>query len=733
MAKKKKADRRLTTPMKGKLILVFGSIIFLFLILVVKLCYVTATKGKEYETAVLSQQKHDSTILPFERGKIYDRNGNILATNEKIYTLILEPQNILLQDKKYEEATINALHEYFGFSKSKLKKTIEDNPYSYYEVYKKNMTYDEVEKFQKFLDLADASAKGVSKAKKAKIESAKMVKGVSFEEDYKRVYPYNSLACRVLGYTSSGNVGNWGIEQYYNSQLNGVNGRAYYYFNEELDQEQSVKEPKNGNSVVSTIDMQIQKIIEQKLKDFDDKIGSKVTNILVMNPQNGEILGMTSSYPYNLNKPMDEKSLLSLYSQSEIDKMKAYTKQKQAEETTNSEDASEDSKDSTKKKTDDQKTIYDAFNELWRNSIISDTNEPGSTYKPFTVATGLESGALTGNENYFCTGSLMVGKRNIGCSHVHGNITLKDAVAKSCNVAMMNIGFKEGADTFYKYQNIFGFGRSTGIDLPGETDTKSLVYNASNYSNSVTLATNAFGQNFNCTMMQMAAGFCSLINGGNYYRPHIVKQIQSDNGAVVKDIGKEVLRKTISEETSATIRSYMQQTVESGTGTKAQIEGYSIGGKTGTAEKIPRNKKDYYISFIGFTPVESPQLLIYVTIDEPNVSFQANAGLAVELEKACMEEIVDVLGIKPETTDTSNTDNASTEQKDDTTSATTEASSNTTKNKKTQAAARQKVKRIRKMQRISNSEFRACLKNHDGMLVIRPEFLRILLLKHFAG
>ena len=307
MAKKKKADRRLTTPMKGKLILVFGGIIFLFLILVVKLCYVTATKGKEYETAVLSQQKHDSTILPFERGKIYDRNGNILATNEKIYTLILEPQNILLQDKKYEEATINALHEYFGFSKSKLKKTIEDNPYSYYEVYKKNMTYDEVEKFQKFLDLADASAKGVSKAKKAKIESAKMVKGVSFEEDYKRVYPYNSLACRVLGYTSSGNVGNWGIEQYYNSQLNGVNGRAYYYFNEELDQEQSVKEPKNGNSVVSTIDMQIQKIIEQKLKDFDDKIGSKVTNILVMNPQNGEILGMTSSYPYNLNKPMDEK------------------------------------------------------------------------------------------------------------------------------------------------------------------------------------------------------------------------------------------------------------------------------------------------------------------------------------------------------------------------------------------------------------------------------------------
>ena len=355
MAKKKKADRRLTTPMKGKLILVFGGIIFLFLILVVKLCYVTATKGKEYETAVLSQQKHDSTILPFERGKIYDRNGNILATNEKIYTLILEPQNILLQDKKYEEATINALHEYFGFSKSKLKKTIEDNPYSYYEVYKKNMTYDEVEKFQKFLDLADASAKGVSKAKKAKIESAKMVKGVSFEEDYKRVYPYNSLACRVLGYTSSGNVGNWGIEQYYNSQLNGVNGRAYYYFNEELDQEQSVKEPKIGNSVVSTIDMQIQKIIEQKLKDFDDKIGSKVTNILVMNPQNGEIYACVNVPEFDLNEPFELNSGMDAEGMSEEKKQ-------------------------------------DLLNQMWRNPCLNDTYEPGSTFKIITMEAGLAEG-----------------------------------------------------------------------------------------------------------------------------------------------------------------------------------------------------------------------------------------------------------------------------------------------------------------------------------------------------
>jgi stage V sporulation protein D (sporulation-specific penicillin-binding protein) len=652
VAKKVKKIKRLTDQMRGKLILVFIGIICLFFILAVRLTYWTVNKGSEFETKVLGQQKHDSSVIPFERGKIYDRNGNILATNEKIYTLVLEPKNILLRKKKYETTTINALHEYFGFSKKNLKKVIEGNKDSYYVVYKKNMTYDEVAKFQKFLDMADDSMKGVSDTKKEKIESARQVKGISFEEDYKRIYPYNSLACRILGFTSSGNVGNWGIEQSYNEQLNGVNGRAYYYFNEELDQEQTVKEAKNGNSVVSTIDMQIQKIIEEKLNDFDSKIGSKVTNILVMDPQNGEILGMASSNPYDLNEPMDEKKLLSLYSQSEIDEMKAYTQEKEAEEASEEESGEESSEETTEqedKDTEKKKTIYDAFYELWRNAIISDTNEPGSTYKPFTVATGLESGALTGNENYFCTGSLMVGKRNIGCSHVHGNITLKDAVAKSCNVAMMNIAFNEGAETFYNYQNLFGFGRSTGIDLPGEAETKNLVYNASNYSNSVTLATNAFGQNFNCTMMQMAAGFCSLINGGNYYRPHIVKQIQNDGGDVVKDVGKEVLRKTVSEETSASIRSYMQETVENGTGTKAQIEGYTIGGKTGTAEKIPRNKKDYYVSFIGFTPVEKPELLVYVTIDEPNVSFQANAGLAVELEKSCMEEIVNVLGIKAAT------------------------------------------------------------------------------------
>lgn len=667
MTKKKKTVRRLTTEMRGKLGIVFFVIVCLFFVLVIRLGYWTIKNGDEFETIVLGQQNHGSSTIAYERGKIFDRNGNILASNEKIYTLVLEPKNILGNNKKNEkgvnenlEATITALHGYFGFSQDDLRKVIEKNKSSYYVVYKKELNYDEVSAFKEFTAKGNLSWDENTPAKeKAEIETARKVRGVVFEENYKRVYPYNSLACRILGFTSAGNQGNWGIEQYYNDTLNGTNGRSYYYFNQELMQEQTVKEAVNGHSVVSTIDMQIQQIIEKKLAQFDQDVGSKMTSILVMDPRNGEVLGMASSYPYDLNTPMEEKQLLKLFSQEEIDAMKAYTKEKEEEEkakkenktTSSAEETKEQGEESTKKaeeeEQEEKKTIYEGFYELWRNPIISNTNEPGSTYKPFTVAAGLETGILTGNEAYYCTGSLSVGSRNIGCSHVHGNISLKDAIAKSCNVSMMNIAFKEGADLFYQYQNLFGFGRKTGIDLPGEAETGSLIYTAKTCNDSATLATNAFGQNFNCTMMQMAAGFSSLVNGGYYYKPHVVKEIQNDAGDLVKEKETEVLRETVSEETSEIIRSYLKETVETGTGKKAQIPGYSIGGKTGTAEKIPRNKRDYYVSFVGCVPAENPELLIYVTIDEPNVDYQANAGLAVDLERECMEEIVKICGIEP--------------------------------------------------------------------------------------
>ena len=639
---------RLTNKMRGKLGIVFFGIVCLFLVLVGKLIYLNVNHGDEYKTMVLSGQKNASSVIPFERGKIYDRDGNLLATNEKMYALILEPKNILEKDSVYEDITLDVIQEYMGYPKADLRRVVEDNPNSFYVIYKKNLTYDQVGPLQEFLDLADKNLEDADEETKALAKKASKVRGISFEESYKRIYPYNSLACRILGFTSAGNVGNWGIEQSYNNILNGTNGRAYYYFNQELVLEQSVKEAENGNSVVSTIDMQIQQILEKKVAEFDAAVGSEMTSILVMNPQNGEILGMASSNPYNLNEPMSENALRSIYSEKQILKMKEYTnfleQQKKEAEAAGLEEEDLEIPDQYK----GQKTIYDGFYELWRNTIISDTNEPGSTYKPFTVAAGLESGNLNGHETYFCAGSKQVGRRSIGCSHIHGDITLKQAVSKSCNVAMMNIAFKEGPKIFYSYQNQFGFGRKSQVDLPGEADTSNLVYNLDNYSNDATLATNAFGQNFNCTMIQMATGFASLINGGNYYRPHIVKQIQNDKGDVVENINKELVRKTVSERTSRLLRSYLKDTVETGTGVKAQIEGYSIGGKTGTAEKIPRNKEDYYISFMGFYPVEEPSYLIYVTIDEPHVKEQANAALAVNLEREVMESIFSAFNIEPE-------------------------------------------------------------------------------------
>ncbi len=685
MAKNRKVIRRLTTKMRGNLSIVFLGILCLFLLLVIRLIYWNIRDGSKFKTIVLGQQNHTSTTLAYERGKIYDRSGNILAANEKVYTLVLEPKNILKNSTDPEEtleATVEALVKYLNLDEKKLRDVISENENSYYQVYKeegKELSFEQVEAFRDFLSKKNKKYDEKTPAsEKAEIIQARNVSGVMFEESYKRIYPYDSLACRVLGFTSAGNQGNWGIEQEYSDVLNGTDGRSYYYFNEELTQEQTVKEPVNGNSVVSTIDMQIQQIVEDKLKKYDESIGSKDTNILVMDPNTGEILAMAGSHPYNLNDPMNEDNLKGLFSKSEISAMKEYTKkvekgEKSSEDTAeesrteaeqssvgssekDKKDKAEDKKkntedkeetEDTKKEKEKEKTIYEGFYELWRNAIISDTREPGSTYKPFTVAAGIENGTLKGNEEYSCEGSKTVGKRHIGCSHVHGTISLKDAVAKSCNVAMMNIAYKEGADNFYYYQNQFGFGRKTGIDLPGEADTRSLVYNASNYENDVTLCTNAFGQNFNCSMMQMAAGFASLINGGNYYKPYIVKQIQSDKGDVISDIDKVLVRNTVSEDTSKMLRSYLRETVLSGTGVKAQIPGYSIGGKTGTAEKIPRNKEDYYISFIGFAPVDNPQVMIYVTIDEPNVDDQANAGLAVNLERQCMEKILPLLNIEP--------------------------------------------------------------------------------------
>lgn len=591
--------------MQKKLVMLFVAIVLVFIFLVGRITYINAASGDRYTKVVLDQQQYDSRSIPFKRGDIVDRNGTKIATSERIYNVILD-MKVMLSNDKYIEPTMAVLKECFGIEEETVRELMETNPSGRYNILKKGVDYNTASKFNEINE---------------DYKNHPYVKGIWLEEDYIRKYPYNTLASDVIGFTVDGNVGCNGIEASYNSILNGTDGREYGYQDESAAFEQTVKEPENGKTIVSTIDVQVQSIVEKHIQAFNDAHkneavqgeGSKDTAVIVMNPQNGEILAEASYPNYDLNNPRD---LTKYYTEEEISAM-----------------------------TDEQR--LDTLNSLWNNFCVSDTYEPGSTFKPFVVSAGMELGVLSGGESYTCNGMLYVADHDIHCSNRsgHGAQTLKQAVENSCNVAMMYIGEDIGVEDFCRYQELFGFGEMTGIDLPGEASTKGLLYVPESMDPS-SLATNAFGQNFNVTMTQLAASFCSLINGGNYYKPHIVKQIQDENGNVTESKDPVLVKRTISAETSQIIKEYMHSVVENGTGASAAVEGYDVGGKTGTAEKLPRNKEKYLVSFIGYAPQENPQVVVYVVVNEPNAKIQANSRFATEMAAAIMKEIFPYLGIE---------------------------------------------------------------------------------------
>lgn len=625
--------------MKKKLVMLFGAIILAFVFLIGWITVINATKGEKYTKVVLDQQQYNNHTIPFKRGDIIDRNGTKLATSERVYNVIIDAE-ILTSKKKYMNPTLNALKKCFNLKKNTVRKQVKKNPNSRYLIVKTGVSYEDAQKFTKISE---------------DTEKHPNVQGVWLEEDYERKYPYNTLASDVIGFTTNGDVGSNGIEASYNSILNGTDGREYGYVDENSGFERTVKEPANGSTVVSTIDLQVQSIVEQHILAFNEEHkdeetegeGSKSTGVIVMNPQNGEILAEASYPNYDLNNPRD---LTRYYS-----------------------------KDTIKSMSSDEK--LEKLNELWKNFCVSDTYEPGSTFKPFTISAGLETGILKGDETYVCNGVMHVGDHDIHCSNRkgHGTETLKEALENSCNVALMQIGAKIGTEEFSRYQKLFGFGEYTGIDLPGEGETSGLLYTPEKMD-AASLATNAFGQNFNVTMTQMAASFCSLINGGNYYEPHVVKQIQDENGNVTENKDPVLVKKTISQETSEIIKDYMLGVVEEGTGATAAVEGYAVGGKTGTAEKLPRGNGKYLVSFIGYAPQENPQVMVYVVIDEPNVEYQANSGYATQLASQIMTDIFPYLGIgkaADATTGDTATD-ATTDTAADTTTTTDTATDTTT-------------------------------------------------------
>lgn len=604
MAGRKKRNRfefltkRFPLRMQRKLVMLFIAVLLAFAILIGRIAYIDITSGSRYTKIVLDQQNYSSRTISYKRGDIVDRNGTKLATSERVYNVILDVVAITEKDS-YLEPTKEAVEECFGISGDVIDEAVKEKPNSRYVILDRDVDYATA---SRFMEIDEDS------------ENYPNVQGVWLEEDYIRTYPYNSLASDVIGFTYSGNVGAIGIENAYNDVLNGTDGREYGYFDDNSNIERTVKAARNGNTVVSTIDVTLQSIVEKCILEFNEahagearegEPGSKNTAVIIMNPNTGEILAEASYPNFDLNNPRD---LSVLYSDEE---WKAMPEEDQ----------------------------LNAMSELWRNFCVSDAYEPGSTFKPFTIAAGLETGTLTGDETFYCSGSLRVGGYDIGC-HLrsgHGTETVQDALAYSCNVALMEMSEKIGIDNFVRYQHIFGFGEYTGIDLPAEAATSALLYTADKMK-ATDLATNSFGQSFNVTMTQMVAAFSSLINGGYYYEPHVVKQIQDEDGNVIETKDPVLLRKTVSSETSAQVKEYLKAVMEYGTGKKAAVEGYDLGGKTGTAEKLPRGNGKYLLSYIGYAPQENPEVLIYVVIDEPNVESQANSALVLELANNIMTE-----------------------------------------------------------------------------------------------
>ena len=657
--RKRRQTKILPFYMQEKLMVGFVFLILLFAVLSSVIFGMVRKNSEEYSRIVLGQRQsgYGSRSIQARRGDILDRNGTILATSEKVYNLIVDPRAITSRsDDRYEKAVVDALREYFKgdervdtvSSLLEEQKKLSTGKKSAYFKFKEDMSFDEKDAFQKFMDEKNAAYR--------KSGNKYEIKGLSFEDKYKRSYPYKELACNVIGFSSQDNSGGTGgVEQYYNNDLIGTNGREYGYLDSDTKLQSVIREASDGDSIVTTLNFNIQRTAEKYLQEWQkEDVGSKMAAAIVMNPKNGEILAMASTNQFDLNHPRElDKTLYPDALLNEYGKKEALAKYKREH------DGKEISEDALS-------TVYTpeeisslgaqvAWNQMWRNVAVSDTYEPGSTAKPFTIAGALEENAIVPSTQFTCDGYIKISDGvhtwTIRCHKRdgHGTLDAEQALMQSCNVYLMDTAFQEGAENFVKYQHIFGFGEKTGIDLPGEEDTKDLIYTADTLGKT-SLATNSFGQNYNVSMIQMAAGFSSIVNGGSYYKPHVVKQILNANGTVIKDVEPELVRVTNSKSTSDFLKEALYQTVEQGTGRPAKIQGYHVGGKTGTAQKLPRSEKNYLVSFCGFAPVEDPELLVYVIVDTPNLEgeAQASASFATKIEQKIMKDALQFLNIPPQ-------------------------------------------------------------------------------------
>lgn len=574
-------------------------------VIIGRLAYIMVLKAKYYSERADNLHERERSIKA-PRGRIYDRNGNILADNRAVCSV-----SVIHSQIEDEDAVVDLLEKYLDKSPEEIRKKV--TKVSSREIIAVNVS-------EETGDMIRAAA----------------LPGIKVDEDYKRNYPYDELASKMLGFTGADNQGILGLEVSYDSVLTGVPGSINAVTDargiELAEYAETRNDPIPGDDLVTTIDINIQKYATQAAyKVMTEKNANRVC-VLVMNPQNGEIYAMVDAPEYNLNKPFE------LINDGE----------KSAESTEN---GIEKDTDARKEEANDQASgnihtvmsQMDKLNNMWRNYLISDTYEPGSTAKMITLTAALETGAVDKSNSFYCPGYRIVEDRRIRCSKTtgHGSQTLEQALMNSCNPAFMDIGERTGVDGLYEYYHKLGLFDRCGIDLPGEAN--SIMHKKENVG-PVELATMSFGQSFQVTPIQFMSAVASVINGGYSITPHIGQKVMDSETGETSVLGFEEKKQVISENTSLQMREMLEKVVAEGGGSKCAIEGYRIGGKTATSEKLPRGTGRYISSFIGFAPADNPVVMAAVLIDEPEGTYYGGT-IAAPVVRDIFLNILPYLGI----------------------------------------------------------------------------------------
>ena len=570
---------------KKKIIVVGVILIFIASVLCIRLSYLMIKQSSHYQKLALDLHQRERSIKA-ERGTIYDRNGVVLAGNKAVCTI-----SVIHSQIKEPEKVITVLQEELGIEEDYVRKRVE-------KVSSREKIKSNVEK-----EVAD------------KIRSYKLA-GVMIDEDYKRYYPFETLASKVLGFTGSDNQGIIGLEVKYDEYLSGTPGKILTltdaYGVEVSNAAETREEPVAGNNLVTSIDVNIQKYAEQAAIKSMKARSAKQVSVIIMNPQNGEIYAMVNVPEFNLNEPY-----------TLIDSLESQ---------------------------DNGNNTQDLLNQMWRNSSVNDTYEPGSTFKIVTAAAGLEENVVKVTDTFSCPGFRIVEDRKIRCHKTigHGQETFKEGIMNSCNPVFMDVGARVGKEAMYENYKKLGLFEKTGIDVPGEA--KSIMHKLDNIG-AVELATMSFGQSFQITPLELLRAASAVINGGTLVTPHFGVEVQNEEGQLVETLSYQTKENVIRKETSDLMKELLESVVSEGSGKNAKIEGFRIGGKTATSEKLPRRSGKYISSFIGFAPANDPKVIGLIMIDEP-VGTYYGGTIAAPVMKEIFENILPYLGIKQEYTAT---------------------------------------------------------------------------------